>query len=590
MPSKTVKFQFHPRLMTLLSDEYSSTERALKELVDNAWDADADHVWVTLVQASTSQVPVVVVKDDGDGMTEADIRDQYLVVARARQDIFGDKTLRKDRRIKGRKGIGKFAGLMVGDVMRVETSSNGATTTIEIDRESLKDTKEDLSDVDLPINVSLCEKSLKGTTVTMSSLNQRYEYPSAEDLKELLVMEYGRHPEFKIFVNDEPLTVEDLPGKSFRQSVIDAEGSTADIAFTFSTKKPRGRKPGITIRVGGKIVGSPSLLGLDQDETIPKDLVQKIFGEIEADYLGEDITSDFGGIIENSIPYKRLLESAKGIIREKLEGEHKKEMSLQKARLRQEFNRQLSRLPEHRRAFALKEIEQIVQKYYGNEAIQRAVTTVYLDGLEKDEYHDVLRAIDEAEDREVRVLAGALGEFGLTDMALMLQQAMGRLRFLDLLEKLALNPDTLEKDMHQALESSLWMFGQDFAMMSSNKTTANILETFYNRKFTGDRAKKRPDLLLAHRTRTAYTLIEFKRPSHVLTRLDEAQLLQYRDDLLPMINPIDMILVGGTVPGDLVASSHQDIRSLSYLSLISEARFQLGWLVKELRANGQVVV
>ena len=40
-----LRFQVDSRLATLLSQEYSSSERALKELVDNAWDADAERVW-----------------------------------------------------------------------------------------------------------------------------------------------------------------------------------------------------------------------------------------------------------------------------------------------------------------------------------------------------------------------------------------------------------------------------------------------------------------------------------------------------------------------------------------------------------------
>lgn len=42
MTRSHLRFQVDPRLATLLSQEYSSSERALKELVDNAWDADAE--------------------------------------------------------------------------------------------------------------------------------------------------------------------------------------------------------------------------------------------------------------------------------------------------------------------------------------------------------------------------------------------------------------------------------------------------------------------------------------------------------------------------------------------------------------------
>jgi hypothetical protein len=44
MAAKTARIQVDSRLARLLSQEYSSTEKALKELVDNAWDADAEKV------------------------------------------------------------------------------------------------------------------------------------------------------------------------------------------------------------------------------------------------------------------------------------------------------------------------------------------------------------------------------------------------------------------------------------------------------------------------------------------------------------------------------------------------------------------
>ncbi|NQD96267.1 ATP-binding protein, partial [Pseudomonas sp. CrR25] len=60
-------FQVDSRLATLLSQEYSSTEKALKELVDNAWDADAEQVSITLPEPMSDE-PIIIM-DDGTGMT-----------------------------------------------------------------------------------------------------------------------------------------------------------------------------------------------------------------------------------------------------------------------------------------------------------------------------------------------------------------------------------------------------------------------------------------------------------------------------------------------------------------------------------------
>ena len=84
------QFRVDPKLASLLGENYRSTEYALKELVDNAWDADATEVDIHLPGPMTS-APVVV-KDNGCGMTELELREHYLVVAKDRRSAKGDRT------------------------------------------------------------------------------------------------------------------------------------------------------------------------------------------------------------------------------------------------------------------------------------------------------------------------------------------------------------------------------------------------------------------------------------------------------------------------------------------------------------------
>ena len=79
----------------------------------------------------------VVVKDNGSGMTELELREHYLVVAKDRRSIKGDRTEKWKRQVKGRKGGGKFAGLMIANEMRVTTQARKVTTTVSIFRSQL---------------------------------------------------------------------------------------------------------------------------------------------------------------------------------------------------------------------------------------------------------------------------------------------------------------------------------------------------------------------------------------------------------------------------------------------------------------------
>jgi HSP90 family molecular chaperone len=119
--SGKANFKVDPRLANLLGETYRSTEHAVKELVDNAWDADAPTISITLPDPMTANP--IVIEDTGSGMTEQEVRNEYLVVANDRRSRKGDRTKQLKRLVKGRKGIGKFAGLMVANVMEITATS-----------------------------------------------------------------------------------------------------------------------------------------------------------------------------------------------------------------------------------------------------------------------------------------------------------------------------------------------------------------------------------------------------------------------------------------------------------------------------------
>lgn len=177
MAFTTAKFRVDPLLIKVLSETYRSTEKALKELVDNAWDADAGTVRISLPAPMSGDS--IVIADDGSGMTATEVEGEYLIVADDRRSRRGDRTPNRKRQVKGRKGIGKFAGLMAADTMSMETVARGQRTHLRIRKEALKPREGDLEAVSLPKEVSACPPDEHGTTITLSDLNQAFDYPDA---------------------------------------------------------------------------------------------------------------------------------------------------------------------------------------------------------------------------------------------------------------------------------------------------------------------------------------------------------------------------------------------------------------------------
>ena len=576
---RMARFAVDPRLASLLGESYRSSEDAVKELVDNAWDADAKTVNITLPCAMTNDP--IVVEDDGYGMTPQEVQQEYLKVARDRRLKRGVKTP-EGRLVKGRRGIGKFAGLMVAGEMIVVTRAKGQATALTIrNADLIRDDALDLERIQLPQEVSTCDKSEHGTTVTLNQLHQNLSFPSSDKLRQLLVMEYGREHGFAVHVNGERLSVRDVPGEAFEAKEDLGLQKPVDFTFKIMNQRQPERRSGIAIRVDGKIVGKPGFFGLEEDETIPKDILRRIYGEISAD--GLETTADWGAVIENSKQSEAMNDWARNQLRAAIENTFKREMSLQKARLARAVEQRLAAMPEHRRAFAQRTVERFIKRHYdlSDELLQKIVS-VLLDALEQDDYAAVIEKIHDAGKTGVAALSEALEEFGLLELSVIGQQCRRRLEFLDSLDALIAAPDTSEADIHRALAANLWVFGSEYALISSNRTLATIIRTYLDKKYTGKRADTRPDLLLTAELDRRYVLIEFKEPRHTLDRGDVAQGERYRDDLVGQIQPIEIILIGKDHDTHIDLNPSPKLRLLSYRALISSAHAELQWLTREL--------
>ena len=99
-------FKVHPRLATLLGDTYRSSELAIRELIDNAYDAEATEVHITLPELNTEQP--IIIRDNGSGMTSKEVEEEYLNIAHSRTSRKGKTTPNKKRKVKGKKGLSRI--------------------------------------------------------------------------------------------------------------------------------------------------------------------------------------------------------------------------------------------------------------------------------------------------------------------------------------------------------------------------------------------------------------------------------------------------------------------------------------------------
>ena len=116
---------------------YDRVSAVLAELIANAYDADAEYVKVTLpfgtylARRTEGQVNdqgyEIVIEDDGGGMTAQEVNDYYLNVGYNRRAGRSELTPKHQRRVMGRKGIGKLAPFGICHEVEVVTAGGDQT-------------------------------------------------------------------------------------------------------------------------------------------------------------------------------------------------------------------------------------------------------------------------------------------------------------------------------------------------------------------------------------------------------------------------------------------------------------------------------
>ncbi len=200
---------------------YSNAAAVISELVANAWDADANRV--TIDWKSGSQV--VVITDDGIGMTPKQINERFLVAGYQKRAVEGTESPKFHRLYMGRKGIGKLSVFSIADtayvysvttrdVNGVEQIATEAGLKIEVNELRAKiRAKQSYNPEPVPIPP---EYRTRGTTIVLTDLKSKRADLTASALRKRIARRFDvlddRAPEkggFEIIINGTRITYAD---------------------------------------------------------------------------------------------------------------------------------------------------------------------------------------------------------------------------------------------------------------------------------------------------------------------------------------------------------------------------------------------
>lgn len=189
---------------------YSNVPAVLAEIVANAWDADAQNVWIHLDREGGS----ITIEDDGIGMNRDDVIDHFLKIGFRRRDVMGETTVRLRRKPMGRKGIGKLSSFSIANTVNVYTKKDNECTAFRLDAQEMKShmtSHETQPYRPEELDVKHC-RFRSGTKILLTGLKSKLVAQTDRGLRQRLARRFsviGAEHSFKVFVNDQEILPDD---------------------------------------------------------------------------------------------------------------------------------------------------------------------------------------------------------------------------------------------------------------------------------------------------------------------------------------------------------------------------------------------
>lgn len=572
--SATAQFLFDSHRYRMLSKRYRSAENALLELVAAAWNSEARRVSISL--PGVVRTDPLVIADDGAGMTRAELESMCLLNFDAQPRHRRRRTPQLKRPEKGNhKGLGRFAGLAVGSSMEIETRAHGQKIRVQSSIEAGRKER----GVAAPAWISECTTEEHGTTITIRNLNQSLKFPDPARLRQALLREFGLCEDFVIEVNETPISLKDAPGSHYvRQATLPYLGAVR-LEFVIAEPCNLGPSQGISMTVAGRRIGERLDLGVSGDVVFAPKLLAQLSGVLAADGLRDLVTADWAGVIVSSPNFIALKDWVRQQVRAPLQDLHNQAVADLHSRMQTRIEKEVNKFPAEQRSIARRYVEPLLQRLHGEHPERVAlVMEGMFDSLARNQFCSVLELLERS---GLSSAVDTLKDFNNINLLQMLSNIAKRVKVLNELDDLCANPLTVERSVHDLITSNVWVLGREYETLSSDRTIARVLGTCMEKRSA--RSKLRPDLFLGQLRSNEYLLVEFKHPSKLLTRDDEAQALKYRDELRETFRPISILILGKKVDGARASGTDTlDLKLDSYSNLISTARQRLDWLLKEL--------
>jgi len=553
---------------------YDRVSAVLAELMANCYDADAEHVTIALplgrYLAEKDGDGVrdlgyeIRIEDDGSGMKTSEVHDYYLQVGFNRRTRRSEVTP-KNRRVMGRKGIGKLAPFGICREVEVVTSGGEpdedgyevSNLILELDR-ILEDTRDEEGKVeDYHPKVGPLDgtrRSQTGTTVILRNFDRR-RVPAKDDLHRQLAAGFGlTREDWNVTLIDSTgesdsiqlgtlqvdlmegtlIQVDERPVKVEEDKYLPVSGWVAYAKDPYKDEVMAG----VRIYARGKIVAQTRDFNVKTGFTGEFKMRSYLTGEIHAEWIDEKdqdlIRTDRQDIIWNSERGNAFREWGRAILKELAgrseasAGRRVWDLFLEKSNLQQRLERALPNDAALRDAVtrAAKSLMTRADRdaMQNPRFVERVVGLAFTVGPHRS-LLDTLDEVASSTTESVEAILELFEKARIVEVYSLGQVAQRRVDSVEELRKLVSSPNTVEDQLQKLIERAPWILYADWTPLSFNEPLARTrrnFESWYQANYGGeivtssiDNPEKKPDfVMLNHEGRLE--VIEIKRPQHQL--------------------------------------------------------------------------
>lgn len=535
---------------------YSTLPPVIGELVSNAWDANAKKVSITipetLLNFDTSEI---IVEDDGLGMSDSDIRKAYLIVGRDRRADEGTDTTPHpfNRKIMGRKGIGKFSAFGVAGEIEVESVKDGQISRFILNYEKLRENATKREILLPPLEPTNTVK--KGTKITLRKIT-KFQNRSIQlsTIRRGLARRFsiiGITNKFEIVINSNPIKPEERDLKALLQkdangnryiweydNVEVKEGTGWNVsgwigAHDRTRTLDEGIGYGIAIMARGKLVQEPFVF----ETTVGQQFaLSYLVGELHAEFV--DAQEDTIGTTRNSLVWetdanKALLEwgqkQVNSIARQWADKRSQdNEAELDKNPIYQNFKSQLSEIDNKRAAKIVdKLVRDTIKKDLTSTSEQLENTMqMCIDYVQFDAFVDIAQDLNNTGSSDIPKLLDLFREWEIIEAKEMMKVTQGRIETIEKLQNL-IDTDALEvPTLHNFLKTFPWVLEPRWTLIADEKTYSDLLRNKFPDDMNLPEKERRIDFLCVREGDTL-VVVEIKRPSVKASRKQLGQIEDY---------------------------------------------------------------